>query len=43
VTAAEKAKDESAELCELRRRNKLLEQDNEILRRSTVYSPGTRS
>ena len=31
------AKDESAELRELRRRNKLLEQENEILRRATAY------
>jgi transposase len=30
-------KDESAELRELRRRNKLLEQENEILRRATAY------
>ena len=29
--------DESAELRELRRRNKLLEQENEILRRATAY------
>ena len=29
--------DESAELRELRRRNKLLAQDNEILRRATAY------
>jgi transposase len=29
--------DESAELRELRRRNKLLEQENEILRRGTAY------
>ncbi len=31
------ATDESAELRELRRRNKLLEQENEILRRATAY------
>ena len=31
------ANDESAELRELRRRNKLLEQENEILRRATAY------
>ena len=31
------AKDESVELRELRRRNKLLEQENEILRRATAY------
>ncbi|MCW2676705.1 MAG: family transposase [Modestobacter sp.] len=31
------AKDESAELRGLRRRNKLLEQENEILRRATAY------
>jgi transposase len=30
-------KDDSAELRELRRRNKLLEQENEILRRATAY------
>jgi transposase len=30
-------KTESAELRELRRRNKLLEQENEILRRATAY------
>ena len=30
-------KDESAELRELRRRTKLLEQENEILRRATAY------
>ena len=30
-------KSESAELRELRRRNKLLEQENEILRRATAY------
>ncbi len=30
-------KDESTELRELRRRNKLLEQENEILRRATAY------
>ena len=30
-------KDESVELRELRRRNKLLEQENEILRRATAY------
>ena len=29
--------DESAELRELRRRNKLLEQENQILRRATAY------
>ncbi len=29
--------DEAAELRELRRRNKLLEQENEILRRATAY------
>ena len=32
------SQDESAELRELRRPNKLLEQDNEILRRATAYS-----
>ena len=32
------SKDESAEVRELRRRNKLLEQENEILRRATAYS-----
>ena len=31
------SKDDSAELRELRRRNKLLEQENEILRRATAY------
>jgi transposase len=31
------SKDESTELRELRRRNKLLEQENEILRRGTAY------
>ena len=31
------AKDESGDLRELRRRNKLLEQENEILRRATAY------
>ena len=31
------SKDEAAELRELRRRNKLLEQENEILRRATAY------
>ena len=31
------SKDEDAELRELRRRNKLLEQENEILRRATAY------
>jgi transposase len=31
------AKEEAAELRELRRRNKLLEQENEILRRATAY------
>ena len=31
------SKDESAEVRELRRRNKLLEQENEILRRATAY------
>ena len=31
------SKDESTELRELRRRNKLLEQENEILRRATAY------
>ena len=30
-------KDSNAELRELRRRNKLLEQENEILRRATAY------
>jgi transposase len=30
-------KDDSAELRDLRRRNKLLEQENEILRRATAY------
>src|SRR3954469_25675690 len=30
-------KDESPEVRELRRRNKLLEQENEILRRATAY------
>ena len=30
-------KDDSAELRELRKRNKLLEQENEILRRATAY------
>jgi transposase len=30
-------KEESAEVRELRRRNKLLEQENEILRRATAY------
>ncbi len=30
-------KDDSAELRELRRRNRLLEQENEILRRATAY------
>jgi transposase len=30
-------KDESTELRELRRRNKLLEQENEVLRRATAY------
>jgi transposase len=30
-------RDESVELRELRRRNKLLEQENEILRRATAY------
>ena len=30
-------RDDSAELRELRRRNKLLEQENEILRRATAY------
>jgi transposase len=33
----DRGKDESAELRELRRRNKLLEQENEILRRATAY------
>lgn len=28
---------ESEQLCELKRRNRLLEQENEILRRATVY------
>jgi transposase len=28
---------ESAELCELRRRNRLLEQENEVLRRAAAY------
>jgi transposase len=31
------SRDDSAELRELRRRNKLLEQENEILRRATAY------
>jgi transposase-like protein len=31
------SKDDSAELRDLRRRNKLLEQENEILRRATAY------
>ena len=31
------SRDEAAELRELRRRNKLLEQENEILRRATAY------
>ena len=31
------SKDDSAELRELRKRNKLLEQENEILRRATAY------
>lgn len=31
------AKDDSTELRELRKRNKLLEQENEILRRATAY------
>lgn len=31
------SKDEATELRELRRRNKLLEQENEILRRATAY------
>jgi transposase len=31
-------KDESAEVRELRRRNRLLEQENEMLRRATAYS-----
>lgn len=31
------AKDDSVELRELRKRNKLLEQENEILRRATAY------
>lgn len=31
------SKDDSTELRELRRRNKLLEQENEILRRATAY------
>ena len=31
------SKDEAVELRELRRRNKLLEQENEILRRATAY------
>jgi transposase len=31
------SKDESAEVRELRRRNRLLEQENEILRRATAY------
>jgi transposase len=31
------SKDESVELRELRRRNQLLEQENEILRRATAY------
>ena len=31
------SKDDSAEVRELRRRNKLLEQENEILRRATAY------
>ncbi|MCU1614411.1 MAG: hypothetical protein JWO98_1951 [Frankiales bacterium] len=31
------SKDDAAELRELRRRNRLLEQENEILRRATAY------
>jgi transposase len=31
------SRDEAAELRELRRRNKLLEQENEVLRRATAY------
>ena len=31
------SKDEAAELRELRRRNKLLEQENEVLRRAAAY------
>jgi transposase len=31
------SKDESAEVRDLRRRNKLLEQENEVLRRATAY------
>jgi transposase len=37
VTAVAVEKTDSAELRELRRRNKLLEQENEILRRATAY------
>ena len=29
--------DQAAELCELKRRNKLLEQENEVLRRAAAY------